>query len=827
MEGLIQDIRYAARTLWKQPVFALIAVLTLAVGIGANTAIYSVVDATILRALPFRDPGRLMKVSITTPSMRGRPPRDDSVWSYPKYQTFLQVQKVFESAAIYRTATFNISGDAEPERIRAEIVSESYFPTLGVNALVGRNFLPEEDATPETRFVTILGNGLWLRRFGGDPKIVGKTVTLDTKPYTVVGVLPAGFRALSGLAEIWVPVHTLNARNLTGRWNHSYELIARLKPGVAYGQAKAAVTVAGVQVDQAHQDAVFHDWGAKARTMDEARVEPAIRKSVLVLFGAVGCVLLIACVNIANLLLARATSREREIAVRLAVGAGRGRLVRQLLTESVLLAMLSAVASVAIAWLGVRLLSVINPATGSVFGRRFSGLTVLGLGSIHLDSRALLFTCSIALATGVLFGLLPALQASRPSLTDALKTGGSKASGLGSGRILTGKSLLITSEIALALMLLIGAGLMIKSFARLMATRIGVDVDNVLTLRVNLPAIPETGDTSVAFFTELQRRIQALPGVVDAGMHYCFPLAGGCNATGIEFKDRPPVGRGSQPIVGIQWASPEYFKTMRVPLIKGRLFTSADRLGAPRVVLINETAARRFWPSEDPIGKPIAVGQGEGFDDRAEVIGIVADVRYGQMDEPPSPDVYINYMQSPYGSLMLFVRTAGNPTALTDAVRREVHSLNRNLPVFDVLTMRERIRDATSKARFSATLLMTFAAIALILAAVGIYGVMSYAVTQRTREIGIRVALGARPGEVRALVLRRAVVLTAAGIGLGLAGAAGVTRVLSTLLYEVKPSDPSTYALVAGLLGLVSLSASYIPAVRATRVDPLTALRAE
>jgi putative ABC transport system permease protein len=823
MESLIQDIKYGVRTLRKQPGFTLIAVLTLAVGIGANTAIYSVVDATILRALPFRDPARLMKISMTTPSMRGRPPRDDMVWSYPKYQTFLKAQSVFESAALYRSATFNISGDAEPERIRGEMVSHSYFSTLGIHAVIGRTFLPDEDATPETHFVAILSHGLWLRRFGRDPNVIGKTVTLDTKPYTVVGVLPDGFKALSGPTEIWVPIHTLNARELEQRWSHSYELIARLKPGVSHEQAKSAVAVVGVQVDQAHPDRIFKGWGAKARTLDEARTEPAIRKSVLVLFGAVACVLLIACVNIANLLLAKASSREREIAVRLAVGAGRTRLVRQLLTESVLLALLSAVASVAIAWLGVRLLSVINPTTGSVFGRRFSGLTMLGLGSIQLDHRALLFTCCIAFATGVLFGLLPALQASHPTLTDALKSGGSKTSGLGGGRILTGKSLLITGEIGLALMLLIAAGLMIKSFARLVSTRSGVDPDRVLTLRINLPG---TGDASKIFFTELRRRVHTLPGVIDAGMLSCFPLAGGCNATGIEFRDRPPVPAGSWPTVGVHWASPEFFKTMRVPLIKGRLFTDAVGAGAPKVVLINETAARRFWPSEDPIGKPIAVGTG-GFDDRAEVIGIVGDVRYGQMDEPPAADVYINYLQSPQRSLMLFVKTAGNPTALTDAVRREVYSLNRSLPVFDVLSMRERIRDASSKARFTAMLLLIFASIALILAAVGIYGVMSYAVTQRTREIGIRIALGARPSEVRSLVLRRAVVLTLAGLVLGLTGAIAATRVLSTLLFEVKPTDPETYVLVAAVLGLVSLVASYIPAVRATRVDPLTALRAE
>jgi len=826
METLLEDLRYAARSLAKQPGFSLIAMLTLAVGIGANTAIYSVVDATLLRPLPFKDPDRLMKVSLTAPGMHGRPAMDDFPWSYPKYQDFRRLQPVFEDTALYRGALFNLTEIQEAEQVRGEQVGAGYFPVLGVRAQVGRTFLPEEDATPETHPVAILSHGLWQRRFGGDPKVAGRTVTLNGKRYTVVGVLPPGFQGLTGPAEVWLPTMTSDARDLSQRWSHSYDLVARLKPGASEAQAASAVAVLGPRIDEAHSDPRFKGWGAKARSLGEARIDPVIRRSVLVLFGAVAFVLLIACVNIANLLLVRGSARQREIAIRLAVGASRARLVRQLLTESLLLAFLGAAAGLALAYWGVELLSAVNPASGAAFGRRLSGLTLLGLSSIRIDARALLFTLGAALATGVLFGLLPALQASRPNLTDALKSGGARPSGLGGIRALTGKSVLVVTEVALALVLLAGAGLMIKSLGRLLATKTGVDPENVLTLRINLPPERYGPQTFTAFFGDLETRVSALPGVLSAGMGNCYPLAGGCNTTVIWFRDRPEASRGSEPLVGVHFVSPEYFKTLRVPLLRGRMFTRADRQGAPKVVLISETAARKFWPNEDPVGKPVGVGQG-GFGDRAEVIGIVGGVRYGQAEEAPRPDVYISHLQSPRSSLMIFARAAGDPLALAEAVRREVRTLHKDFPVFDIQTLRGRLGQATARTRFSATLLAVFASIALVLAAVGIYGVMSYAVTQRTREIGIRIALGARPGDVLALVVRRGLLLALAGIAIGLAAALVSTRVLATLLYEVTPGDPLTYVAITLLLGAVALLATYIPARRATRVDVLSALRAE
>jgi len=691
---------------------------------------------------------------------------------------------------------------------------------------LGRVFLPEEDAIPETHFVALLGHGLWQRSFGGDPGIVGRAIRLDTRTYTVVGVLPAGFGGLTGTAEVWVPVMTQNTDSLRERWMHSYQMVGRLKPDMSVEQARSAVEVLGAQVNEAHPDRFpapgAKPWGAVARTLDEARIDPALRRSVLVLFGAVGFVLLIACVNIANLLLARAGSRRREITIRLAVGASQGRLVRQFLTESGLLAMAGALASLAVAYLGILALGAINPATTG-FGRRVSGLSLIGFNSIRMDSSALLFTLAIGLLAGMLFGLVPALQASRVSVTDALKDARAQWAAI---RGLKGRSFLVVAEVALALVLLVSSGLMIKSLSRLVAARTGVDPARLLSMRINLPGLQYGSQASLAFFQELETRVAGLPGVQAAGMGNCPPLSGGCNGTIIWFRDRPEVPRGAEPSVGVHWITPDYLKAMRVPLLRGRNFTAADRTGAPKVVLINEAAARRFWPGEDPIGKPIAVGQG-GFGDRAEIVGIIADVRYGTMDAPPGPDVFIPFAQSPRNSMVLYLRTTSDPRALAVAVRAEVRALDRNLPVYDLKTMIERISDATSSARFSAVLLGIFAAIALVLSAIGIYGVMSYAVSQRTHEIGIRIALGAEPRDVLALVVRRGLGLTVAGLVLGVAAALASTRVLTTLLYEVRPSDPPTYIVIAGILGLVAFFASYVPARRATRVDPLVALRSE
>jgi putative ABC transport system permease protein len=827
IETILQDVHHAARSLRKQPGFTAIAILTLAVGIGANTAIYTVLDATMLRSLPFREPNRLMRISLVTPSRSDVPINDDSVWSYPKYELFRKLQQSFEDTALYRPGTFNLTGADDPELLQGELVSASYFPLLGIRAEIGRTFFPSEDETPGKDFVAVISHSLWVDRFGADPAIAGKTIVLNQRNvqrnYMVVGVMPAGFRALGGPADVWVPVHTDAARQLNEANLHSFEQVARLKPGVSIARAKAEVASLGPRIDDAFPGPAFaKGYGAKARTLDEARVDPLIRTSVLVLFGAVTLVLLIACANLANLLLARGSTRRREIAIRFAVGATKSRIVRYLLTESLLLAGLGAGASLALAYAGVFALNLINPVNGSTvtFGRRLSGLTILGLGSIHLDSRALFFTLAVALVTGVLFGLAPAFAGARTDVNDALKNGSARTSGIAS---FASKSLLVIAEVSLTMVLLAGAGLTLKSFERLIATRSGVDPENVLTVRVAFQ-----GTRSQQFFDQLDRRVAALPGVLSAGLSDCPVLAGGCSSTSVGFPDRPPVPEDAAPLnIGVHWASPDYFKTMKIPLIRGRWFAASDRADSPKVVIIGETAARRYWPGEDPIGKPIALGCcGFGDKDGAVVIGIVGDVRFGQLDEPPQPDAYVSSLQSLNG-MMLFVRAASNPLALTDAVRAEIHALDKDRPVYDVKSMRQRIADSTARARFIAILLPTFAAIAFALAGIGIYGVMSYMVRQRIREIGIRMALGARSQDVRSMVVLRAARLAAAGIVIGLAGALGAARVLGTLLYDVKPSDPRTYLLISALLVVLAALASYLPARRASKVDPCVTLRSE
>jgi predicted permease len=827
IETILQDVRYAARSLRKQPGFTAIAILTLAVGIGANTAIYTVLDATMLRSLPYRDPDRLMRPSLVYPSPPGTPVNDDGVWSYPKYELFHKMQQSFSDTALYRSGTFNLTGADDPELLQGELVSASYFPLLGIRAEIGRTFVPSEDETPGKNFVAVISHSLWVNRFGADPAIAGKTIVLNQRNvqrnYTVVGVMPVGFRALGGPADVWVPVHTDSAQQLNQAGLHSFEQVARLKPGVSVARAKAEVASLGPRIDEAFPGPAFaKGWGAKARTLDEARVDPLIRTSVLVLFGAVTLVLLIACANLANLLLARGSTRRREIAIRFAVGATKSRIVRYLLTESLLLAGLGACASLALAYAGVFALNLINPVNGNAvtFGRRLSGLTILGLGSIHLDTRALFFTLGVALATGILFGLAPAFAGARTDVNDALKNGSARPAGIGA---FAGKGLLVIAEVSLTMVLLAGAGLTLKSFERLVATRSGLDPENVLTVRVAFQ-----GAGAQQFFDQLDRRVATLPGVLSAGLSDCPALAGRCSSTSIEFPDRPPVPPDAAPLdIGMHWASPDYFKTMRIPLLRGRWFSASDRADSPKVVIVGETAARRYWPGEDPIGKPIALGfTGYGDKDGAVVIGIVGDVRFGQLDEAPQPDAYVSSLQSLNG-MMLFVRAASNPVALTDAVRAEIHTLDKYRPVYDVKTMRQRIADSTARARFIAILLPTFAAIAFALAGIGIYGVMSYMVRQRTREIGIRMALGASRKEVRGIVLRRAAALAAAGIAIGLAGALAVARVLGTLLYDVKPSDPQTYLAVSALLVILAALASYLPARRASKVDPCVTLRSE
>jgi putative ABC transport system permease protein len=822
MDRLRQDLRYAARSLRREPGFTAVAVVTLALGIGANTAIFSVVHATLLRRLPYPDPDRLMDVAITHPrSPKGGPPAYVG-WPYPRFETFRREQQIFSDVAIYRSRIFTLTGIDEPERVTAELASDRYFSMLGVPAVVGRTFLAEEDRTPDTRAVVVLGHGIWERRFGGDAAVVGQTILLDDKPHTVVGVLAPDFAGLTGTAEIWLPSVAAGAGDLSQRGAFDWQLIARVRADVAIDQARAATELFGVQMDKAEPMPDSSGWGAAARTLAETRVHPMIRGAVLLLFGASAFVLLIACVNIASLLIARAATRRREIAIRLATGASRARLVRQLLTESVLLAVGGGAAGLVVAAVGVGLLESINPASGAALFRRLSGLTLIGLSSIRIDTSVLLFTFAVAPATGFLFGLLPALQATRLSVPDDLH--GAPAHRLTSVTALGGRNTLVVVEVALSLVLLVGAGLLIKSLIRRLAVDPGVDIAHVLTLRVALPRALREPEAQVVRLDELESRLAALPGVIRAGLANCPPLAGGCGATILGYRDRPETPTSAWPFVGTHVVSAGYFEALKIPVLRGRNFTSADRLDAPRVALINETAARRLWPGEDPIGKPIALGL-NGFS-RVEVVGVVGDVRYGAIEELPRPDVYVSYRQAP-GDAVVFLRTAGHPTALAGSARAAVRAIDPIVPVYEIKSMRERVGSALLMARFSTSVLGIFAGIALLLAAVGIYGVLSQTVTSRTREIGVRVAVGATPRDVLRLVLRRGLVLAFTGMPLGLAGAAVASQTLTAFLYDVQPHDLATYAILSTVLTGVAVLAAYIPARRATQLDPLTALRAE
>jgi putative ABC transport system permease protein len=817
-----QDVRFALRSFRRAPGFTAVAVLTLAVGIGANTAIFSAVNAMLLRPLPFREPERLMDVSLTVPARGDVPAFDNAPWSYPKFAVFRQAQTVFEDVTAWMPfqATVRVGPDAE--RSTFEYTDSRYLPTLGVRLAMGRNFTPEENASPGGPRVTIITDALWQRRFNADSAVLGRSIVVDGNPFTIIGVLPPGFRGVSGRAELLLAFMTQDQGQLTEPWSHSYSVIARLKPGVTTAFAKTAIRQLGRVVADAYPHPEFKQerWGAIGRELNGTRVDPVVRRSLLVLLGAVGLVLLIACANVANLFLVRAAGRRREIAVRLAVGAGRHRLVRQLLTESVVLSALGGIASLAVAWWGVKILAALNPTT-SLRVERAGGMGVVSFESIRLDPAAFAFAAALTIVTGLIFGLVPALQATQPSLSGALRNDSdvSRVSGV---RGLTSRNLLAVAEIALAVVLLAGSGLMLRSLGKLLGVNPGFESRGVLTMRFNADVAP---DSLPSYYDRLLERLGSIPGVTDVGLLDCPPLNGGCSETVIAQRDRPAPVAGTEPAVGVHWVTPRWFTTVGVPLRRGRLFANSDRRGTQKVVLISETAARRYWPGEDPIGRPVSVGQGGFWKDTAFVVGVVGDVRFGTLDSLPKPDVYLSYFQSPRGRMMMFVRTPGDPRSLVQAARREIATVAPGVPLYDVRPMQERVADAMAYARFSALLLATFAVVALALAALGTYGVISFGVSQRRKEIGVRVALGATRGDVLRLVVGQGVGLAIVGGTLGLAGAFATTRVLTSLLYGVEPSDPLTLASIVALLVGAVVVASLIPARRAASVQPADALR--
>lgn len=825
-DDLMQDMRYAARGLVQRPGFTLVAVLTLAIGIGANTAIFSAVDALLLRSLPFRDPAMLMDVVQRTPFDPANGGSGDTFWSYPKFMTFRDAQRSFSSLALDARRPFVLTG-ANPERIIGEEVTAQYLSTLGTNVVLGHDFPADVDAHPDAPKLVIIGNALWQRRFNADPNVVGQLLRVDSSSYQVIGVLPASFHGMSGKAEVLIPATARTADNL-GAWDFEFAMVGRLKPGVTVAQADAdARRVAPLVYSATPQDkntltsGPGGSWGAAAQPLNSVRVASTLRQSLLVLFGAVGLVLLIACVNLANLLLGRATARRQEIAIRLAIGAGRGRVVRLLLCESVMLALLGGAASVALAAWGAHLLRTLNPEQTLQVQGLTGSVGAVGFDTVHLDARALGFTFLVTLAIGVVFGLVPALQATRPDLTESLKDGGS---GAGRGiRVGSSRRILVVVEIALALVLLAGSGLMLRSLANVLAINPGFAADHLLTLRLSVPPGTVPKDSMPGFYEAIQARLAAVPGVQQASLIDCPPLSGGCNGTLMTFPDRP-ASATSNAMVGVHWTTPSWFNSVRVPLRRGRMFNDGDRLGGPKVVLISETAARKHWPGENPIGKTVKVYQG-GFHTGATVIGVVGDVRFGTIDSLPVSDVYISYAQAYTPRMMIFLRTAGDPLALVAPVRRALTETAPQDPVYDIATMNQRVGAASSQARFSAMLLALFAIVALGLAVMGIYGVMAFGVAQRTREIGIRIALGADRRRVLNMVVREGVALAAIGTVIGLVAAFALTKLLRTLLFGVTPADPVTYVVIVAVVAAAALLASWIPARHAASIEPTEALR--
>ena len=824
METFWQDAKYGVRMLVKTPGFTLVAVLTLALGIGANATIFSVVNAILLRPTPVNKPEEL--AALYTSDFSG-PLYGTS--SYPDYVDFRDRSDVFSGLVAYQFTPFSMTVGEASERVFGEVVSGNYFSMLGVRLARGRGFLPEEDRTPGTHPVVVISHALWQNRFGGDAALVGRTLVLNGHPFTVVGIAPEGYSGLlRGLrAELWVPMMMQKqalpgSDDLTNRGSRSTFLMGRLKPGATLAQAQAQMDVVAGQLHEAYQQQ-WTDVRQQARVVTvvperEARVFPGVRGAVLgffaLLMGVVGLVLLVACANVANLMLARASARRREIAIRLALGAGRFRLMRQLVTESVLLSLLGGGAGLLFAAWGTGLLMAFRPPLPFPIDL-----------PLALDGSVLVFTFSVAVVTGLLFGLAPAWTASRHDPLSALKDEGTSATAsLRKGRL---RSAFVVAQVTLSLLLLVGAGLFLRSLRNATTIDPGFDPENLLITSVDLQLHGYDDAKGLAFYRDVADRLRALPGVEAVGLADGLPLSLGGMRRGITVGDYTPKP-GEDVEVSTAAVGPGYFETLRVPILRGRGIAEQDVAGAPGVVVVNEAFARTYWPGQEPLGKRIQMGIGVGADTPYwEVIGVAKDGKYVTLGEEARPFFYLPLLQRYGSSAEMVVRTKGEPLAQLPAVRGAVQALDKTLPLLEPRTMTQHLGISLFPARVAGWLLGTFGGLALLLATLGIYGVMAYSVTQRTREIGVRIALGAAPADVLRLVVGRGLRLTAVGMALGLAAALGVTQLLTGLLYGISPADPITYVGVVLLLGTVALAACYIPARRATRIDPMVVLRYE
>ena len=813
LETLAQDTRYGIRMLAKHKAFTSVAVVTLALGIGANTAIFSVVNELLLRPLPYRDAERIVTLWEVNPEGRHQ-----NSASRANFRAWKAQSTSYQYMAAFSDQRLNLTGNGEPEELSVQSVTSEFFKVLGIEPILGRTFLPE-DLQGNSNPVAVLTYGLWQRHFGGQPSIVGQPIMLNGTAFTVIGVMPRGFqfyiKQRSGTgrpAEIWtiLPMPVGPGANERGRFLGT---VARLKDGVSVDYAANELRTIAARTS-AESPEFNKNFSAEVLPLRE-QFFGNVRRPLWLMLGAVGFVLLIACANVANLLLSLATSREKEIAVRAALGARRGRIVRQLLTESLLLALIGSALGLGFAWLGIKALILISPRD------------LVNLQTVGLNLTVLLWTLTVSVLTGIIFGLAPALHISRLNLNDSLKEGGKSESSQASGSRRL-RSALVVSEIALAVVLLASAGLLIRSFMRLQQIDPGFDVDNVLTMVVPVPVTRYKEDPQfVNFFSQLLDKVRHLPTVRSAGEINYLPLYGGMGSgTGFKVVGRPEPPPGEGPSTDVRVVDAGYFPAMGIPLLRGRNFSDLELKEPRHVLLINEALARTYFPNEDPIGQRLDV---EMFDtpQPAEVIGIVGNVRYDSLIDESPPAVYFPHPELVYSVMTLVIRTDGDPSAIAPAVQREIRTLDPNQPVSDIRTMNQVMSEWVSRSRFNTLLLGIFAGLATLLSAVGIFGVMNYSVALRTREIGLRLAVGAQPRQVLLLILKQGLLLTILGVGLGLVAAFGLTRLLSGLLFGVTALDVTTFTTISVLLVIVSLLACYLPARRAMRIDPLQALRYE
>jgi putative ABC transport system permease protein len=800
METLFRDVRYGFRGLWKRPAFTIIALIALALGIGANTAIFSLVNAVVLRPLPYPDPDGLVWVWGNFPG------GNRASVSPPDYLDFRNQNKSFEqfAATVSITAPATLTGGGEPERLTASVVTGNYFQALGVTPLLGRGFSLDNEK-PGSDQVAIISHELWQRRFAGNPGIVNQRIVLDSKSFQVIGVMPKDL-TFPQTADLWVPLNFDADPDMKVRKAHFLRPLGRLKPGVTVAQAQADTDAIAAQLAQQYPQSNM-GWNLRLEPLRE-RLIGSSRTSLFILFGAVGFVLLIACANVANLLLVRATARHKEVALRTALGASRLRIVRQLITESLLLALVGGALGALLATWGIDLLVTLTRDS------------VPPTAIVRIDATVLGFTFLVSLLTGLLFGVVPALRTAKLNLSDALKEGAKSSEATFKNRT---RSLLVVFESALAVVLLIGAGLLVRSLIALQNVNPGFDAKNVLTMRVDLPRGKyDTAEKSSSFFQQLEQRLSGTPGIENVGFITELPLTGQPNDTPFTVEGRPPVAPDQEFNADFRRVNDNYFQTMRIPLMRGRNFTEQEVRDNAKVIVVSEGLVNTVFPNEEALGKRLMTALS---DKPFEIVGIFGDIRHRALEFQPYAAMYMPTVQS--GRMNVVLRTQGDPLSVVPAVRKEVAAIDRDQPVAAVRTMDEWVDRSTATPRYRTTLLGLFAALAMILAATGIYGVMSYSVVQRTHEIGIRMALGARRGDVLRLVVREGMLLVVLGLGIGLVAAFLLTKVMNSLLFGVTSKDPITFVVVAGTLMLVALIACYIPARRATKVDPLTALRYE